>query len=159
MKVHNGQRPYKCCDCAGAFRSKGDLRSHRKLHVDDRPFICGKCGKTFKTYQYLVKHLKKCNVTLPSDDSAADDSLPQEVKTEPDSDHELTTDMCENESDDSAKITHISICDIEAHQPMLIHFVDCAPMEVDDEMKMALDDDEKDSTGINFDLKFCDESS
>ncbi|RXG69284.1 hypothetical protein Avbf_01067 [Armadillidium vulgare] len=58
--VDRRERPFKCGNCTSAFRSKGDLRSHHKLHTEFRPFSCNNCDKTFKTKQYLQKHKKKC---------------------------------------------------------------------------------------------------
>lgn len=158
MKVHNGQRPYKCCDCAGAFRSKGDLRSHRKLHADDRPFICGKCGKTFKTYQYLLKHLKKCNSAIVGEDIYENNSLntlsnARDIKDEPmDMKHELLAEI-EEFADDTQGVSQINIGDIEGQEPN-IHLVDFVPHVDGQSHEFTMHAPEQDCK-MPYNIKFC----
>lgn len=47
MRVHTGQRPYKCTYCEKAFSQSNDLTLHVRRHTGDRPYICHICGDRF----------------------------------------------------------------------------------------------------------------
>lgn len=60
MRVHNGQRPFKCdfADCDNCFSSFNSLIEHKKRHANERPFICGYCSLKFMKSSTLNAHLK-----------------------------------------------------------------------------------------------------
>lgn len=51
-------RGFKCEDCNKIFSSKGNLKTHEKLHDDERPFKCDfqGCGKAFRSNESLRRH-------------------------------------------------------------------------------------------------------
>ena len=52
------QRKQICTECGKMFQRPKDLRSHKKVHTQERPWRCDEdgCGKTFKKIQYLKAH-------------------------------------------------------------------------------------------------------
>lgn len=50
--------PCVCDLCGKTFSRLGNLNSHRKLHSDERPFVCtfAGCAASFKEKSHLTKH-------------------------------------------------------------------------------------------------------
>ncbi|KAI4471942.1 pr domain zinc finger protein [Holotrichia oblita] len=59
LKLHQGDRPFKCDQCDSAFVQAHQLRNHLRVHTDEAPFSCDICGKTFKQSQNVYLHKAK----------------------------------------------------------------------------------------------------
>ncbi|XP_075972574.1 uncharacterized protein LOC142974257 [Anticarsia gemmatalis] len=55
--VHDKIKGYVCDLCGYACGTNGELRQHRAIHSDEKPFTCRKCSKSFKTYSNLKTHI------------------------------------------------------------------------------------------------------
>lgn len=62
--VHDKIKSYVCDLCGYACGTNGELRQHRAIHSDDKPFVCKKCFKPLVTYAILTRDLFSTPETL-----------------------------------------------------------------------------------------------
>ncbi|KAL7412001.1 hypothetical protein BDY24DRAFT_334114, partial [Mrakia frigida] len=47
---------FKCDQCAQSFNRNHDLKRHKRIHLDLKPFKCAKCDKSFSRKDALRRH-------------------------------------------------------------------------------------------------------
>ncbi|KAL0985092.1 hypothetical protein UPYG_G00152810 [Umbra pygmaea] len=58
MKIHPGEKTFRCPDCGKCFRKNPDLTAHKRVHTGERPYRCKFCGKGFTQSGNLAVHMK-----------------------------------------------------------------------------------------------------
>lgn len=58
LKIHS---KYSCDQCPYETSMRGQLKAHKKIHSEERPYPCGLCGFKFKEKKDLRKHMLRHN--------------------------------------------------------------------------------------------------
>ena len=70
LRVHSGDRPYKCSHCDHRFTSMGNKKDHERRHLNSkyvvlnysyffRPYSCDSCGASYYRKYLLARHKLK----------------------------------------------------------------------------------------------------
>lgn len=69
-------RRVNCIFCPCQFVSTNELRKHVLLHVNNKPFACDICSKKFTIKQALMRHKKKHDSGVSSEEENSEEDLP-----------------------------------------------------------------------------------
>ena len=62
VRMHSGQKPFKCDLCDASFKKPDHRNKHRRLHTGERPHVCQYCGKGFIQKCNMECHQSKCRI-------------------------------------------------------------------------------------------------
>ena len=69
-------RRVNCIFCPCQFVSTNELRKHVLAHVNNKPFSCDICNKKFTIKQAMMRHKKKHDSGVSSEEEGSEEDLP-----------------------------------------------------------------------------------
>ena len=58
MRIHSGERPYKCHVCSRGFADSSTLTKHLRIHTGEKPYQCKMCEMRFSQSGNLSRHMR-----------------------------------------------------------------------------------------------------
>ena len=58
IRVHTNERPFKCSQCTASFKQKIHLQQHKHTHSGIKKYKCNQCSKCFRQQSGLIIHKK-----------------------------------------------------------------------------------------------------
>uniref|UniRef100_A0A1S4H076 Uncharacterized protein n=1 Tax=Anopheles gambiae TaxID=7165 RepID=A0A1S4H076_ANOGA len=105
--VHVGLKRYRCQECGKQFSNSSNLIAHRRVHTGEKPYKCGECDGKFNQSSALTRHIRQQH--RPKEPSPEPPAPEQPVGRESEEPEELSIEVDENRSLDSAASSELSV--------------------------------------------------
>ena len=58
MRIHTNEKPYECDVCEKRFRHSDTLQKHMRIHTNEKPYECDVCDEAFRQLGHLKIHMR-----------------------------------------------------------------------------------------------------
>lgn len=66
IRIHIGEKPYRCNLCAYSSSFSGNLTAHMRFHTGEKPFKCDQCNYSCAYTSNLTRHKRTHNASKNS---------------------------------------------------------------------------------------------
>uniref|UniRef100_A0A161MEG6 Zinc finger protein 513 n=1 Tax=Triatoma infestans TaxID=30076 RepID=A0A161MEG6_TRIIF len=65
MRIHTGEKPYKCSECNYSSVRSQNLKEHLRIHTGEKPYKCSECNYSCAINGRLKRHMRRHTAGKP----------------------------------------------------------------------------------------------